>query len=121
MGGHAYRVSAIPRGGHSLIGFLRRCPAKIGSVNDAGVRFLDGPRRKRRPALLATLVQWTLEHGPGSVLPEILEPIRRHFGVANRVHDISMAHVVLEGSGVMPIVGELVTSGVPEHVRVDRE
>ena len=32
-----------------------------------------------------------------------------------------MAHVVLEGSGIMPIVGELVTSGVPEHVRVDRE
>jgi len=32
-----------------------------------------------------------------------------------------MAHIVLEGSGVMPIVGELVTSGVPEHVRVDRE
>jgi hypothetical protein len=54
-------------------------------------------------------------HGPGSVLPEILEPIRRHFGVANRVHDIFMAHIVLEGSGVMPIVGELVTSGVPEH------
>jgi hypothetical protein len=37
------------------------------------------------------------------------------------VHDIFMAHIVLEGSGVMPIVGELVTSGVPEHVRVDRE
>jgi hypothetical protein len=56
-----------------------------------------------------------------SVLPEILEPIRRHFGVANRVHDIFMAHIVLEGSGVVPIVGKLVTSGVPEHVRVNRE
>ena len=32
-----------------------------------------------------------------------------------------MAQVVLEGSGVMPIVGEFVTSGVPEHVRVNRE
>jgi hypothetical protein len=28
---------------------------------------------------------------------------------------------VLEGSGVMSIVGELVTSGVPQHVGVDRE
>jgi hypothetical protein len=37
------------------------------------------------------------------------------------VHDIFMAHIVLEGSGVMPIVGELVTSGMPEHVRVNRE
>jgi hypothetical protein len=54
-------------------------------------------------------------HGPGSVLPEILKPIRRHLGVANGVHDIFMAHIVLEGSGVMPIVGELVTSGVPEQ------
>jgi hypothetical protein len=56
-----------------------------------------------------------------SVLPEILEPIGCHFGVANRVHDIFMAHIVLEGSGVVAIVGELVTSGVPEHVRVNRE
>ena len=30
-----------------------------------------------------------------SVLPEILEPIRRHFRVSNRVHDIFVAHVVL--------------------------
>jgi hypothetical protein len=56
-----------------------------------------------------------------SVLPEILEPIRRHFGVANRVLDILMAHIVLEGSSVMSIVGELVTSGVSEHVRMNRE
>jgi hypothetical protein len=42
-------------------------------------------------------------HGPGSVLPEILEPIRRHFGVANRVHDIFVAHIVLEGSGVVTL------------------
>jgi hypothetical protein len=43
------------------------------------------------------------------VLPEILEPIRRHVGVSNRVHDIFVSDVVLEGSGIMPIVGELVT------------
>jgi hypothetical protein len=56
-----------------------------------------------------------------SVLPEILEPVRRHFGVTHRVHDILVAHVVLERSGVMPIVGKLVAGGVPEHVRVNRE
>ena len=43
-----------------------------------------------------------------SVLPEILEPVRRHVGVSNRVHDILLAHVVLEGPGIMHIVGELV-------------
>src|ERR1700745_1789929 len=30
-----------------------------------------------------------------SVLPEVLEPIRCHFGVSNRVHDVFMAHVVV--------------------------
>lgn len=58
---------------------------------------------------------------PGSVVPEILEPVRRHFGVADRMHDIFVAHVVLERSSVMPLVGELVAGRVPEHVRVDRE
>jgi hypothetical protein len=56
-----------------------------------------------------------------SVLPEILEPIRRHFGVAHRVHDIFMAHIVLEGSGVMPVVGQLVTSGVPEPANDNKQ
>jgi hypothetical protein len=41
-----------------------------------------------------------------SVLPEVLEPIRCHFGVPDRVHDVFMAHVMLEGSRVVPIVGE---------------
>jgi hypothetical protein len=45
-----------------------------------------------------------------SVLPEVLEPIRCHFGVSNRVHDVFVAHVVLESPRVMPIVGELVPS-----------
>jgi hypothetical protein len=56
-----------------------------------------------------------------SVLPEILEPIWSHFGVSHGVHDILVAHVVLERSGVMPIVGELVAGRMPQHVRVDRE
>jgi 2-polyprenyl-6-methoxyphenol hydroxylase-like FAD-dependent oxidoreductase len=37
------------------------------------------------------------------------------------VHDIIVAHVVLKGSGVMPVVGKLVPGGVAKHVRVDRE
>jgi hypothetical protein len=56
-----------------------------------------------------------------SVVPEILEPIGSHLGVSNRVLDIFVAHVVLERSGVMPIVGELEASRVPEHVGVNRE
>ena len=56
-----------------------------------------------------------------SVLPEVLEPIWRHFSIADRVHDVFVSHVVLEGSRVVPIVGELVARGVPEHVRMDWE
>jgi len=40
-----------------------------------------------------------------SVLPEVLEPIRSHFGVSHRVHDVFVAHVVLQGSSIVPIVG----------------
>ncbi len=54
-----------------------------------------------------------------SVSPEVFEPIWRHFGIGNRVHNVLGAHVVLEGPGVMPIVGELIAGRVPEHVRVD--
>ena len=32
-----------------------------------------------------------------------------------------MAHVVLKGSSVMPVVGQLVAGGMAKHVRVDRE
>jgi hypothetical protein len=45
-----------------------------------------------------------------SVLPEILKPTGRHFGVSNGVHDIFVAHVVLEGSRVVSIIGELLAS-----------
>jgi hypothetical protein len=51
-----------------------------------------------------------------SVFPEILEPIWIHLGVSHCVRDIFVAHVVLQRSSVVPIVGELKSGGVPEHV-----
>jgi len=77
---------------------------------------LAGPARNRRPRLEADLGVAAI-----SVLPEILELIGRHLGVSNRVHDIFVAHVMLEGSGVMPVVGQLISGGVAKHVGVDRE
>ena len=50
------------------------------------------------------------------VLPEVLEPLRRQLGVAYGVHDILVPEVMLEGSRVTPIVGELVAARVPEHM-----
>jgi hypothetical protein len=41
---------------------------------------------------------------PILVLPEILEPIRRHFGVSNRVLDITVTHEVLEARVSTPLL-----------------
>ena len=38
--------------------------------------------------------------------------IRRHFSIPHRAHNILLAHVVLEDSGIMAIVGELVASRI---------
>ncbi len=37
------------------------------------------------------------------------------------MHDIFVAHVVLERPGIMPIIGQLIAGGVPEHVRMNWE
>jgi len=39
----------------------------------------------------------------------------------NRVHDVLVPEVVLESPHVPAIIGELVATGMPEHVRIDGE
>jgi hypothetical protein len=56
-----------------------------------------------------------------SILPEFLEAVGGEIGVAHGVLDIAMAQGVLDGAGVLAVVGELVAAGVPEHVRMDGE
>src|SRR5271166_1815622 len=51
--------------------------------------------------------------------PEITEPIGCHLGVAHGVLDILVAEIVLQRSRVVSVVGELVSTGVPQHVGVD--
>jgi hypothetical protein len=53
---------------------------------------------------------------PRSVPPKVLEAIRRHFGVSDRVLDVLVPEVVLRGPCV---VAE--ATGMAKHVRVDRE
>ena len=43
--------------------------------------------------------------------PEILKPHRTQFGVSHRVLDILVAEVVLQGSGIVAVIGELVAAG----------
>src|SRR5262249_51090807 len=58
---------------------------------------------------------------PSSVPPKVLESVGRHFGVPDRVLDVLMPEVVLQGARVVAIVGELEPAGMAEHVRVDGE
>jgi hypothetical protein len=37
------------------------------------------------------------------------------------VHDVFVPHVVLQGSGIVAVVGEFVAGGVPEHMRMNWE
>src|SRR5262249_747469 len=58
---------------------------------------------------------------PLSVPPKILKSVGRHFGVPDRVLDVLVAEVVLQGPGVVAIVGEFEPAGVAKQVRVDPE
>src|SRR5262245_38016440 len=59
--------------------------------------------------------------GLRSASPKVLESVGRHFGVPDRVLDVLVAKVVLQGPRVVAIVGELEPAGMAKHVRVDRE
>src|SRR5215510_6621454 len=61
------------------------------------------------------------QRSPSSVSPKVLEPVRRHVGVPDRVLDVLVPEVVLQGPRVMAIVRELEPTGMAKLVRVDRE
>src|SRR5262249_22673189 len=56
-----------------------------------------------------------------SAPPKVLEPVGRHFGVSDRVLDVLVPEVMLQGPRVVAIIGELKTTGMAQHVWVDRE
>ena len=56
-----------------------------------------------------------------SIPPKIFEPVGRHFGVSDRVLDVLVAKVVLQGPRVVTIIGQLEPTGMAKHVWVDRE
>src|SRR5262249_27302858 len=58
---------------------------------------------------------------PSSVPPKVLEPVGCHVGVPDRVLNVVVAEVVLQGPRVVAIVGQLKPAGMAKHVRVDRE
>ena len=56
-----------------------------------------------------------------SVLPESVEPGTGQLRVSDRVLNVFVAKVELDGPGVLALVGQLVTGGVPEHMGMDLE
>ena len=58
---------------------------------------------------------------PWSVPPKVLEPVGRHFGVPDRVLNVLVPEVVLQGSRIVAIIGQLKPAGMAKHVWVDRE
>jgi len=88
-----------------------------------------GPCRKFRSGHWhrhSEIIQWLslrskfAGHLALSVLPESIEPIGRKLGVEDGVLDIPVAQIKLDRSGVLAVVGQLVSGRVPKHVRVDR-
>ena len=45
--------------------------------------------------------------------PKVLEPCRRQFRISNRVADVPMPKVILNGSRIVAITGELVSRAMP--------
>ena len=58
---------------------------------------------------------------PLSVPPKVFEAVRRHVGVPDRVLDVLVPKVVLQGPRVVAIIGQLEPAGMAQHVWVDRE
>ena len=58
---------------------------------------------------------------PSSVPPKVLESVGRHFGVSDGVLNVLVPEVMLQRPRVVAIIGELKTTGMAQHVRVDRE
>src|SRR5215468_196658 len=57
----------------------------------------------------------------GSVPPEILEAVRREFGIAHCMLNVLVAEPSLQRPGVVAGVGQRVAATVAQHVREDRE
>jgi hypothetical protein len=58
---------------------------------------------------------------PRSVPPEVLEAVGRHFGVPDRVLNVLVPEVVLQGPRVVAIVRKLEPTGMAKHVWVYRD
>ena len=52
------------------------------------------------------------------IAPEVAEPVGRKLSVADGVLDVLVAEIMLQGTGIVPIVGKLIAARMPQHVRM---
>jgi hypothetical protein len=55
------------------------------------------------------------------ILPEALKPIRRKRSVSGRRLQIAMTEIMGERPSILPIISKLITSRMPQHVRMNLE
>ncbi len=62
-----------------------------------------------------------MNHGSEDLLifPKIFKPIWREFSVDNRIFDISMSHIALNGARIMAVVGKVKSCAMTKHMRMD--
>ena len=60
-------------------------------------------------------------YAASSILPEVFEPVRSQFCVARRVLDVAVSQIMLNGSCILSVIGELVAGSVAQHMWVDGE
>src|SRR5262245_55770979 len=65
--------------------------------------------------------EWLRPRARSSLVPKVFEPVGRQLGIAHGVLDVLVAEIVLQGSGVVPVVGKLIAARMPQHVRVQGE
>src|SRR5262249_23055071 len=110
------KYSGVPRGGLcsqtcALEYRAAAVPQPIG-LHDIQHRLTDAAAKGRPFASAGALF---------SISPEILKPIRRERRVANRRSNRLVAEIVLDRSGIPPIVGQLVAARVAQHMAADLE
>ena len=59
--------------------------------------------RHRQVSRQGSLAKQCSRNAARLVLPKVFEPIRSHFGVSNRVHDIFVAHKGRDGRAAVPV------------------
>ncbi len=55
------------------------------------------------------------------IAPEVVKSVGRELGVPDRVLNILVSQVVLDGSCIMTIIGKLEPASMPQHVRMNRK